>query len=76
MRTRKKRKEVKKLHLPFDYPPRSSIYYLYLPISLAMTFALLLKRPILPRLKKKDWLWPVIGIISGLALGMIIGLVI
>lgn len=64
-----------KLQIPFTYPLRSEVYWLYLPTACGL---LLVSRFIYPRLRKidgKNWLWLLAGIAAGVVLGIMIGYV-
>jgi membrane protease YdiL (CAAX protease family) len=64
------------MQVPFTYPSRSAVYLLYLPIAIGLGIALLLARPILPKLRARLLGWTIIGILGGIALGVYVGSVI
>ena len=61
-------------HIPFNYPSISRAYWLYLPISLVLGISLLVGHTRLPRSQKKSWLWLMIAILTGIILGVFVGI--
>lgn len=61
------------LEIPFNYPPRSDIYWLYLPIALGLLIVFLLVYPKLHRIQIKNWLWLLAGIVAGIVSGILVG---
>jgi membrane protease YdiL (CAAX protease family) len=61
-------------HILYDYPSMSRAYWLYLPISLVLGISLLVGQTGLPRSQKKSWLWLMIAILTGIILGVFVGI--
>ena len=62
------------LNIPFNYPAISRAYWLFLPISFAIVISLPLRGTRLPRLQKKSWFWLIVGILTGITLGVFVGI--
>ena len=58
-----------RLHIPFTWPERSSLYLLNLPVAIALAIALVAARPRMPHVRWRGWLWAVLGVLAGGALG-------
>ena len=61
-------------HIPYKYSTESPAYWLYLPISLILGISLLVGHTRLPRFQKKSLLWLMIAILTGIILGVVIGI--
>ena len=64
------------MHIPFTYPPKSAVYFLYLPIALGLSVALLSRRFSLPKHSVRLARWLIVGFLGGIALGVYFGSVI
>jgi membrane protease YdiL (CAAX protease family) len=64
------------LQIPFSYPERSAAYFLYLPIAVSLGVALWVAHPSLPKLNIRLAGWILIGILTGIAVGIYSGSII
>lgn len=62
-----------KLEIPFAYPPQSIVYWLYLPIAFGLLIISFFVYPKLNKVVRKNWLWLLIGIATGIVSGTLIG---
>ena len=61
------------LKIPFEYPPQSDVYWLYLPIAFGLLVISLLIYPKLRKLEFTNWLWLLAGIAAGIVFGVAAG---
>lgn len=61
------------LQIPFLYPPRSDIYWLYLPIAFGLLIVSLSAYSKLNKIQVKNWLWLLAGMATGIVSGILVG---
>jgi membrane protease YdiL (CAAX protease family) len=61
------------LKIPFEYPPQSDIYRLYIPIAFGLLVIFLFIHPKLRKIEFKNWLWLLAGIAAGIVSGILAG---
>jgi hypothetical protein len=62
-----------RLHIPFTWPEQSKLYLLNLPVAIGLTIVLVGTGLRVPKVRARDWLWAVVGIVAGGMFGAFIG---